>query len=187
MWAPFAALITVAVARRRQLTEPTGPSNHQAYARAGALYSALLFFPWLYLLARLLGRPVPTPIVGASYAVLYAVCLAATGLTAVFAAAFATQGEQIAPDLGWAVPYGITAILLFVLAAASVYFQVRVLRVLLRKYKADRNLPHRLPLPDYAYLKMAAWLIAICGGTLVGLVSLLTIATVIAFDLSDTV
>ena len=64
LWAPLGALICALIARRRGL-------NQRRYALAGAAFSALFFLPWVYLVARMLGRVIPKPLVVLSYAILY--------------------------------------------------------------------------------------------------------------------
>ena len=66
LWAPFAALICVAIARAKTLAE--GP-----YARQGALCSALFLLPWVYLMFRLFGISLPSFIVKLAYGLLYCV------------------------------------------------------------------------------------------------------------------
>ena len=50
-WSPFAALICARIARRRCLTIKR-PALH------GAIYSALLFFPWQHLTRQMRGEPI---------------------------------------------------------------------------------------------------------------------------------
>lgn len=64
-WAPFAALICALTARRREL-------NRVRYAIAGAVYSALLFLPWLYLIRRMRGKEVSVKSIREGYFFAYA-------------------------------------------------------------------------------------------------------------------
>lgn len=64
LWSPIAALICGGIARARGLSV-------SRYAAAGAVYSALLILPWLYLVVRMFNRSVPRFIVVAGYMVLY--------------------------------------------------------------------------------------------------------------------
>ena len=73
IWAPFAALVCGHVARARGL-------EARKFAAVGALYSTLFFWPWVYLVLRMHGRTVPTPMIRGAYIVLYAVIWPATVL-----------------------------------------------------------------------------------------------------------
>ena len=66
LWAPFAALICGRVARAKGL-------ERRRYARAGALYSVLFFWPWVYLILQMRGKAVPSFLVRGMYILLYAV------------------------------------------------------------------------------------------------------------------
>ena len=59
-WAPFAAWICARSARKKGL-------NVRRHAVAGALYSALLFWPWVYLILRMNGRNVPAILIRLFY------------------------------------------------------------------------------------------------------------------------
>ena len=66
LWAPFAALICYLTARAKGLS----PGR---YAAIGALYSALFFLPWVYLIARMYNKTIPNALVWTGYVVLYAI------------------------------------------------------------------------------------------------------------------
>ena len=68
LWSPFAALICWLRARSLGL-------DARRYAKAGALYSALFFLPWLYLTLRMFGKTVADWMVSAGYFVLYLIWL----------------------------------------------------------------------------------------------------------------
>ena len=63
---PLAALICYS--RARSIGLPPG-----YYARIGALYSTILFLPWIYLIVRMFGKTVPSILIGIGYFILYAV------------------------------------------------------------------------------------------------------------------
>lgn len=65
---PLAAFISRRMAQDRGM-----PPNR--YTIAGALYSTLALFPWLYLIAYQYGKPAPNSIVRSCYIVLYAAWL----------------------------------------------------------------------------------------------------------------
>ena len=52
LWSPFAAVICDQIAYRRRLVEGN-------YLKAGAIHSALLFLPWVYLIVRMI---IPSPV-----------------------------------------------------------------------------------------------------------------------------
>ena len=61
IWTPAATVICGVIAHKRGL-------NPIRYAMIGGVYSALLFFPWLYLLLRMLERRVPQTLIVVFYA-----------------------------------------------------------------------------------------------------------------------
>ena len=65
-WAPFAAIVSAVLARRRKL--------RKRYSWAvGALYSALLILPWIYMVTKISGKSIPGFIGRATYFLLYEV------------------------------------------------------------------------------------------------------------------
>lgn len=68
LWTPFAALITARVASARDMASGR-------MAEAGAKWSLPFFFPWIYLLLRILGKRISDRIVTGAYIVLHLVCL----------------------------------------------------------------------------------------------------------------
>lgn len=64
LWAPVASGACFIIAKRRGL-------NAKQHALIGGVYSALLFFPWVYLSLRMLDIPVPKGLVGMAYTTLY--------------------------------------------------------------------------------------------------------------------
>lgn len=64
LWAPFGALICARTARNKGL--PVG-----RYAVAGAVFSVLYFFPWLYLSSRMNDRYLENSLIRWAYFVLY--------------------------------------------------------------------------------------------------------------------
>ena len=68
VWAPFAAWICARAARKRGL-------EVRRYALAGAVYSTLFFWPWVYLLLRMHRRRVPIFVIRAFFVLVYAAWL----------------------------------------------------------------------------------------------------------------
>ncbi len=64
LWSPFAAVITMAIARQRGL-------HPYRYAAIGMAYSALFLLPWIYLVIRMYDRSVPNLLVYLVYMILY--------------------------------------------------------------------------------------------------------------------
>ena len=79
LWAPFAALICWRVANSKGL-------KGRRYAVAGAAYSILYFFPWVYLVARLYDRTFPRILVRGVYVILYCVIWPLAALSVFFPA-----------------------------------------------------------------------------------------------------
>ena len=73
LWAPFGALICARMARRRGL-------NAWRYAAAGALYSILFFWPWVYLVARMDDRRLHRWLIALFYFGVYVVLTCAIGI-----------------------------------------------------------------------------------------------------------
>ena len=64
-WAPFAAWICARSARKKGL-------DVRRHAVAGALYSALMFWPWVYFILRMNGRDVPAVLIRLFYIYVFA-------------------------------------------------------------------------------------------------------------------
>ena len=64
LWMPFASLICARIAHKKGL-------SGWRYALAGALYSLLLFWPWVYLVARMNDKRVPRFFIGLFYFFVY--------------------------------------------------------------------------------------------------------------------
>lgn len=93
LWSPFAALICLAVARVRRL-------DGDGWGKAGALYSLTFFLPWVWLVLRMAGVPIPAVVTRAGYAVFYGLW-ALSCVFLVIAGVFLTAGfgtEALRPD-----------------------------------------------------------------------------------------
>ena len=73
LWAPFGALICARIASKRGL-------NVLRYAGAGALYSLLLFWPWVYLALRMNDKRMHRGLIVLFYVVVYFTWLSAIGI-----------------------------------------------------------------------------------------------------------
>ena len=88
IWAPFAALVCAQVARAQGL-------DSRRFAAAGAIYSILFFWPWVYLVLRMHGKSVPSPVIRGAYIVLYAVIWPASALSFILTAFFSRTGRSL--------------------------------------------------------------------------------------------
>ncbi len=104
IWTPFAALICLAVARVRRL-------DGDGWGKAGALYSLAFFLPWIWLVLRMAGVPIPAIITRAGYALFYGLWLLAC-VFLIIAGAFLTAGfgtDGLRPDYSIALSAGLFA------------------------------------------------------------------------------
>ena len=99
LWAPFAALTCARVARSRGL-------DRRKYALAGAVYSILFFWPWVYLVTRLYGRKIPGPVIRGAYVLLYGVIWPSSALSFI-PLAFSPQ------------PFGVVSVFLLMLSIGT--------------------------------------------------------------------
>ena len=93
IWTPFAAAICLIVARARRL-------GGEGWGKAGAQYSLLFFLPWVWLVLRMMGVPIPAAVARAGFALLYGLWLLASVLL-VGAGALLTAGigtDALRPD-----------------------------------------------------------------------------------------
>ena len=93
IWMPFASAISARSARNKGLSA-------WRYALAGALYSLLLFWPWVYLLARMNDKRVPRFLIGLFYFFIYVAWLLGGALWLLIGAVSAHPGEAYQYDLG---------------------------------------------------------------------------------------
>lgn len=131
IWAPFAALICARVARTRGL-------DSRRFAAAGAIYSILFFWPWVYLLLRMYGRSVPGSVIRWAYIILYAVIwpISAVGF---FHAAFF-------------LPHWTISLLLLLVSAVTWFISKRRLTNWHQRYGRIQDETSRDVLPNRAYI-----------------------------------
>ena len=87
-WAPFAALICGWRARRKGL----GVRRH---ALAGALYSALLFWPWVYFILRMNGRRAPSALIRLFYISVFGLWMVGGVIMTLFLAVVLTTAIEL--------------------------------------------------------------------------------------------
>ncbi len=160
LWTPFAALICGRIARAKSL-------RVGSYVGAGAGYSALFFLPWIYLVARMLGRNPPSVLIRASYVLIYACWLALTGGYAVYYFTelylFDAHGLE---RYGWEKAIGLAVIMFVVVALNLLTWTASVLA--LRRAHAEHRMKSgdapREILPGgvyiYPFALLLAWVMA---------------------------
>ena len=136
LWSPVGAAICGIIARKRGLSP-------QRYTALGALYSALFFFPWLYLVLRMLGRRVPHFIVVLFYAVVLLGWLVSIVVTAV--------GEF---EIDWN-PVPRTPLVIFALFSLVIWL-ISLVWLMMKTEKPRPNFPPdsvwRVSLPDKGFI-----------------------------------
>ena len=155
LWAPFAALICLLVARFRKL-------EGEAYGTAGAGHSTLLVLPWIYLLFKMLfGRSLPVFVIAPAFIIIY-------GIWVVFYVLIFNVGALVASAVDMLVTHTLPlgdAVCFFIVLSVILPVNIYTLRVSLinlrHRYAADKE---RLDLsetivPVWDYLAPFAWLI----------------------------
>ena len=149
LWTPFAALICLAIARARRL-------EGEGHGKAGALYSLLFLLPWVWLVLRMMGVPVPAMVARVGYAVMYGLWLCAAAL--LIAGAFLTMGfgeEELRPD---------SALLIFSgMFAGAVWFASlrRTLRWRARQREGENEVRASVPMRTAFIAMSVSW--ALCA------------------------
>ena len=136
LWMPFAALFCARAARSRGL-------DSGRYAVAGAIYSILLFIPWVYLVLRLRGRELPSSLVRMAYIILFFGIWPLATLSTFFSALFAVPLRP----------------LLLVLPASAVTWLISIWNLWRANKRAnacgdelsDAMLPHHAYIMPFAY------------------------------------
>ena len=153
---PFAALICYLRARSMGLS----PGY---YARIGALYSSLLFLPWIYLIVRMFNKTVPNILIGIGYFVLYAVwffgSIAVISWFAVgngiVALGFSTEFERTYVQI---LEFCMLLVLLCVNVVTWVVSMVRLDRFHRNSIPSEGILPNRAYIMPFAYALI--WIVA---------------------------
>ena len=150
-WAPFAAWICARSARKKGL-------DVRRHAVAGALYSALLFWPWVYFILRMNGRSVPVILVRMFYISVYASWM--LGFVII------TLGGAIAIHPGveriyeFSNPKVIASYFIYCLFAVNLVVWLVSLRRFLRRVRAKPDDPRAGALIGNEYLTPPALMIA---------------------------
>lgn len=147
--APFAALICYVRARSVGLS-----SGH--YARMGALYSTILFLPWIYLIVRMFNKNVPNILIGIGYFVLYTMWLFGSILV-MSVMTFIVGGATFSFDseVEYRYVYALVFCIFLVLLSVNVVMWVLSMVRLDRFHK--NHTPREEILPDRAYIMPFAY------------------------------
>lgn len=146
---PFAALICYL--RARSMGLPPG-----YYARIGALYSTILFLPWIYLIVRMFGKTVPNILIGMGYFVLYTMwalgsILTISLMTFVYGVATFSFNTEVDSRYVYALGFCIFLILLCVNVLMWILSMVRLDRFHRNSVPNERILPNRVYMTPFAY------------------------------------
>ena len=147
-WTPFAALICARIARQRGLS-PKCPAVH------GAIYSVILFVPWLHLTRQMRGDPITRENIDLAHTLTYV--LAALALAS---HAFLIIAELIQPwafsSLGDMAEY-LAATIAGALAFAAGLISLWRVSKRLNELQERRESPNALDLPNISYIAPFAW------------------------------
>lgn len=168
--APFAALICYMKARSMGL-----PPGH--YARIGALYSTILFLPWIYLIVRMFNKTVPNILIGIGYFVLYAMwffgsVLVMALMTFIFGGATFSFDSEVEYRYVYALVFCIFLVLLCVNVVMWVLSMARLDRFHRNHTPSEEILPDRAYIMPFAYALV--W-IAAAGILFVVMITLLNL------------
>ena len=146
---PFAALICYLRARSMGLS----PGY---YARIGALYSTILFLPWIYLIVRMFGRTVPNILIGMGYFVLYTMwalgsILVISLMTFVYGVATFSFNTEVDSRYVYALGFCILLVLLCGDVVMWILSMVRLDRFHRNSVPNERILPNRVHITPFAY------------------------------------
>ena len=146
---PFAALICYL--RARSLGLPPG-----YYALIGALYSTILFLPWIYLIVRMFGKTVPNILIGIGYFVLYTMwalgsILVISLMTFVYGVATFSFNTEVESRYVYALGFCILLVLLCGDVVTWILSMVRLDRFHRNSVPNERILPNRVYITPLAY------------------------------------
>ena len=144
LWAPFAALFCSRVARARGL-------ETRRYALAGAIYSILFFWPWIYLILRMYNKHIPGCVIRIVYILTYGVMWPISTLSLLILAIWYPQPFR--------------SVLIFVLLLNILAWFMSLIKLLVwhrgrgrvPSEESDDVLPNRVYLMPFAYV--LGWLL----------------------------
>ena len=170
-WAPFAVAIGLIVGRKQEATDLDPPSAGR-FVTVTAMHSIIMVFPWVYLFAHWIGKPIPHRFIKFGYATLYVRWFFAPILIGVYGG-FRLMIDDLTRFRGEeTISLSIALfIIMVILAGLNSCIAFLSLRGLLKKKSiigAQRILPFHSK--DFYYLKpMFVWLIVEVGMLFTGI------------------
>lgn len=170
-WAPFAVAIGLVVGRKREAIDLDPPSAGR-FVTVTAMHSIIMVFPWVYLFAHWIGKPVPHRFIKFGYAALYVRWFFAPILIGVYGG-FRLMIDDLTRFMGEeTISISIAFfIIMVILSGLNSCIAFLSLRGLLKKKSiigAQQTLPFHSK--DFYYLKpMFVWLIVEVGMLIVGM------------------
>lgn len=168
-WAPFAVAIGLMIGRKQEATDLDPPSTGR-FVAVTALHSVMMVFPWVYLFARWIGKPIPHRFIKFGYAMLYVrwffspIWVGLYFVLQAFRNYLDPQGQDFESSY---IGFFITVV---ILAGLNWYVLFRSLTNL-RKRESTRKTQQiwSFPTHDFYYLKpVFVWLITDVGITTIG-------------------
>ena len=147
-WSPFAALICARIARQRGL-------NINRPALHGAIYAALLFFPWRHLTRQMRGAPITRAKINSAYffAYLLAALVLASHIAVVLAYPYPSYSLNIFAEIVDFIATTTIATLTFIAGLISLSRAKNRLNAL----QDQRDSPNAIDLPNKSYIAPFAW------------------------------
>ena len=147
-WTPFAALICARIARRRCL-------NTNRPALHGAIYAALLFFPWRHLTRQMRGDPITRAKINSAYffAYLLAALVLASHIAVIFAYPYPSYSLIVFRDILDFIITTTIAALAFIIGLLS----LSRAKNRLNQPQDQPDSPNAINLPNKSYIAPFAW------------------------------
>ncbi len=168
-WAPFAVVIGLIVTRRRRQAKLPDEPTTERFIIMTALHSALMVFPWIYLFAYWIGRPIPSRLVQCGYAAMYIRWFFSPAWVGLYVGVIALL--DISPvSWGWRLEVGLI-VSMVILLGLNWCMLFRSIRGMLRRKSIIHTKPMRsFPSNDMYYLKpIFLWLVMDVGTIFVGI------------------
>ena len=170
-WAPFAVAIGLLVGRKQEATNFDPPSAER-FVTVTALHSIMMVFPWVYLFAHWIGKPIPHRFVKFGYAALYVRWFFAPILIGVYGGfrqmiddLTRFRGEE---TISLSIAFFIIMVILSGLNSCIAFLSIRGLLKRKSIIGAQQTLPFHSK--NFYYLKpMFVWLIVEVGMLIVGM------------------
>ena len=167
-WAPFAVVIGLIVTRQRRQAKLSDEPTTEHFIYVTALHSAAMVFPWIYLFAYWMGRPIPSRLAQCGYAAMYIRWFFSPAWVGLYGGVIALI-DTSAESWGWRLEVGFV-ISMVILLGLNWYALLRFVRGMLRrKSTIHTKSMQSFPSNDMYYLKpIFLWLIMDVGTIFVG-------------------